>query len=63
MYYDEVVEVLDLRTLYHNGLAHVHELGFCSADDEASLETADVSRSIVDDVSLDYSHEQSLLEL
>ena len=56
MHHDEVVEVLDLRTLYHDWLAHVHELGFCSADDVTALETADVPGSIVDDVSLDNTH-------
>lgn len=61
--YDEVVEVLDLGALDHDGFADVHELCFSSAYDEAAFESADCACCIVDDVGLDYTHRQSLLEL
>ena len=56
MYNYKVVEVLDLRTLYHYGLAHVHELRLCPADHEAPFKPAHTSGCVVDDVCLNYPH-------
>ena len=53
---DEVVEVLDLRTLNHDRLADMHELIFDPARNEAFLEPADGTGGVIDNVCLNYSH-------
>ena len=62
MNYYKVVEVLDLRTLYHDGFTDMHELSFCSADNKTFFEAAYRACSVVDDVCLDYTHKFSLPE-
>ena len=63
MNYDEVVEVLDLRTLHHDGFTYMHELCFCAADNKTAFKPSSCACSVIDDVSLDYTHSQSLPEL
>ena len=63
MNYDEVIKILDLRTLYHDGFTYMHELCFCASDNKTAFKPAGCSCSVVDDVSLDYTHSQSLPEL
>ena len=61
MHHYKIVEVLDLRTLHHDGFTDVHVLCFCPADDEAAFKPAGCTCGVVDDVSLDYAHTESLL--
>lgn len=63
MHHHEIVEVLDLGTLYHNGFTDMHVLRIGPADDKTAFEPPCSSGGIVDDIGLDYAHTKSLLEL
>ena len=63
MHHNEIVEVLDLGTLYHDGFTDMHELCISPADDKTAFEPAGCACGVVDDVGLDYAHTIFLLEL
>ncbi len=62
MHHHEIVEVLDLGTLYHDGFADMHVLCIGAADDKTAFEPAGCACGVVDDVGLDYAHTGFLLE-
>ena len=56
VYYYEVVEVLDLGTLYHDGFTDMHILCVCPADNKTAFKSSCCAGSVVNDIRLDYAH-------